>query len=349
MTIPSLLRRPRERESQEDGHSSSSSTTIRRNTRRESLSGSLMVSGPLPLPLTTSGTSVDTRNSNSNTRELPDQQQTQTQRPLQPFYEDDSAHADPSLWMEIVPPDTTTNDDDAQDTPRTSRDDRSTTTNRGGLGSILRFCGPTTNNNIIKIPIPSFLCDCVILVFEWTFAAVEVWTDILSAPLFPLATLQKISIVLLGVDRIRDNLDHSVLLVLLHPSSATTTTTTTAAAGMISSSGIGRIANMAFLFSIPHYLVWVIPGVVAILSVSFVLTLQLSWGHQEEAVIATALILLIFLEALLPLFILGCTSMFLFQQVSWETSLVLLFIVWLGSTFCAHCIRRMLYQSLGHG
>jgi hypothetical protein len=310
MAIPSLLRRSRESRDHSSGDTS-------RNRRREVLSGSLTVNDASLL--TTSGITVDSNSdssirSHSHSSELHAQQ---AQRPLQTF-DDDLAHADPSLWIDIVPPADVNNDTEDTRTSTSSSRDRAYR-----LGDI---CGPTT----IKIPIPSLLCDFVTFFFEWTFAAVDVWADILSAPPFPLETLQKVSIVLLGVDRIRDNLDHAALVVLIHPTA------------------VGSTGNMA-MASIPHYLVWGVPGLVAILSVSFVLTLQLSWGHQEEAVIATALILLIFLEALLPLFILGCASMFLFQQVSWETGLVLLILVWLGSTFCAHCIRRMLYQSLGHG
>lgn len=193
-------------------------------------------------------------------------------------------------------------------------------------------------NNTIKFRIPSLLCDCVVFFFDWTFAAVELWMEILAAPPFPTETLQKVSIVLLAVEAIRDNIDHSALLVAL-------VNTNNADPNQISVGADGTWT----LTAVPQYLVWGVPAAIGMLSASFVLTLQLTWGHQEEAVIATALILLIFLEALLPLFILGCTSMFLFQQVSWETGLALLLVVWLGSTFCAHCIRRMLYQSLGHG
>lgn len=221
--------------------------------------------------------------------------------------EDDDEH-DPSLWVDIEP-----------------------TSNNVDQRSVQEEIWRPHGSPAIKLQIPSLLCDFVSFFWNWTFAAVEVWVDVLSAPPFPLETLQRVSILLMGVERIRRNLDQSTLIVFVNPDGSPMDTAPWS------------------LASIPHYLIWGIPGLIAVLSISFVLTLQLSWGHQEEAVIATALIMLIFLEALLPLFILGCTSMFLFQQVSWETGLILLVVVWLGSTFCAHCIRRMLYQSLGHG
>lgn len=229
--------------------------------------------------------------------------------PYQYSMEDDDH--DPSLWIDIRP----------------------TPTNNVNVSSDQeeRWRPQVEGSPAIKLQIPSLLCDCVSFFWNWTFAAVEVWVDVLSAPPFPLETLQRVSIVLLGVEKVRRNLDQSTLIVFVNPD------------------GTPVDAAAWSLGSIPHYLIWGIPGLIAVLSISFILTLQLSWGHQEEAVIATALIMLIFLEALLPLFILGCTSMFLFQQVSWETGLILLVVVWLGSTFCAHCIRRMLYQSLGHG
>ena len=201
----------------------------------------------------------------------------------------------------------------------------------------------------IKLRLPCLLCDCVAFFWDWTFAAAELWMEVLTAPPFPIETLQKVSIVLLGVEVIRDNVDHSALLVALvntHNAAATNSNNINGDENQMATVVDGTWAQLA---SMPQYLVWGVPAVIGMLSASFVLTLQLTWGHQEEAVIATALILLIFLEALLPIFILGCTSMFLFQQVSWETGLALLLVVWLGSTFCAHCIRRMLYQNLGHG
>ena len=200
----------------------------------------------------------------------------------------------------------------------------------------------------IKLQLPCLLCDCVAFFWDWTFAAVELWMEVLTAPPFPIETLQKVSIVLLGVEVIRDNIDHSALLVALVNTNNAATTNGNNINGDANQM-VTVVDGVWTLASIPQYLVWGVPAVIGMLSASFVLTLQLTWGHQEEAVIATALILLIFLEALLPIFILGCTSMFLFQQVSWETGLALLLVVWLGSTFCAHCIRRMLYQSLGHG
>lgn len=213
------------------------------------------------------------------------------------------------------------------------------------------------SSSTIKLQVPCILCDCAIFFYDWTFAAIEIWMEVLIAPPFPVETLQKVSIILLAVEIIRDSIDHEALLAMA------TIPTTTAASGGDSNQyplGIAFAANgggMTYNFghgpmtlaSIPHYLIWGVPLALAMVSISFVFTLQIAWGHQEEAVIATALILLIFLEALLPLFILGCTSLFLFQQVSWETGLALLVIVWVGSTFTAHCIRRMLYQSLGHG
>ena len=250
---------------------------------------------------------------------------------------------DSSNWSDIDP----THDNDASTTAGDTAATRNHSSNNNSL--LARWqrrhnrtssSGNTTTNrrssSTIKLQVPCLLCDCVSFFWDWTFAAVEIWIDVLTAPPFPLETLQKVSIVLLGVEAIRDNIDHSALLTLVnHPNDPR----------HAAAAGDGPLT----LAAIPHYLIWGVPAAIAMLSVSFVLTLQLTWGHQEEAVIATALILLIFLEALLPLFILGCTSMFLFQQVSWETGLALLVIVWLGSTFCAHCIRRMLYQSLGHG
>lgn len=192
-----------------------------------------------------------------------------------------------------------------------------------------------------KVQIPSALCDICVLFWDWAQAAVEVWIELLSAPPLPLGTLQKLSIVFLGMEKIRDNLDHTAAVMLMFmPRPAT-------AGAAVASGGEGN--EPWILYAMPQYFLWGIPAVVALFSVSFVITFQLTWNHQEEAVIATALMSLIFLEALLPLFILGCASMFLFQQVSWESGLALLVLVWLGSTFSAHCIRRMLYQSLGHG
>ncbi|CAB9520155.1 expressed unknown protein [Seminavis robusta] len=311
MVIPSLLRRPRE------GLPRGGSSTLQDPLMSTSTSSSSSSSRP-----TASDTSASSSSHHDSIMRRQEQRAAQSER-LQAVMdssdsdpdEGDDVHSDPSMWIDIVP--------NEQQAPEQLEDSSRRTRPYGS------DCLPSTPT--IRIPIPSLLVDCVTFCFDWTYAAVEIWAEVLSAPPFPLSTLHKVSIVLLGVERIRDNLDHSALVVLLmnhHPSSSSVETWSS---------------------SIPQYIVWGIPGIVALLSVSFVLTLQLSWGHQEEAVIATALILLIFLEALLPLFILGCTSMFLFQQVSWETGLVLLVMVWLGSTFCAHCIRRMLYQSLGHG
>ena len=198
---------------------------------------------------------------------------------------------------------------------------------------------PPTDTPDFKVRIPPAICDFVAFFFEWTQAALEVWVELLTAPPFPTATLQKVSIILLGMEQLREYVEQS----LTNKGGALMLVFTTS-----QSEEIGGEEAWT-LYSIPKYLIFGLPAVIALMSVSFVITLQLTWGHQEEAVIATALISLIFLEALLPLFILGCTSMFFFQQVSWETGLAMLVAVWLGSTFCAHVIRRMLYQSLGHG
>jgi len=239
-------------------------------------------------------------------------------------------------------------------------DDAGEEESEGGSSGIFRWLQRSGNNNNnhnrrrratnmtipIKVPIPCVLCDCAAICYDWTLSVMEVWFELLTAPPCSVDTLRAISILLLGVEKIRDTLDQSTLLQQL-VFDATTSTPQFIKNGTHNNNSVD--INSLTLADIPQYLLWGIPAGVAMLSISFILTLQLTWGHQEEAVIATALILLVFLEALLPLFILGCASMFLFQQVSWETGLLLLVVVWVGSTFCAHCVRRMLYQSLGHG
>ena len=236
---------------------------------------------------------------------------------------------------------TTTSSTTSSTNPEVRHHCRSTTT----TSSSSRRNNDNNNNNTIKLQIPSIVCDVISSFWEWSTAAVEIWMDVLTAPPLPPEALQRVAIILLGVEMIRDSIDHSALLTLMQQQKLIITNHSSGATAAAVGGGGGELT----IVNVPHYMIWGIPVSIAALSASFVFALQFIWGQQEEAVIATALILLIFLEAMLPVCIVGLSSLFIFQQVSLEMGLGVLVAVWLGSTLCAGCIRRMLYQSLGHG
>ena len=74
----------------------------------------------------------------------------------------------------------------------------------------------------------------------------------------------------------------------------------------------------------------------------------LLWTRQEAAM-ATALVTLFVLEAVLPLVFVSFTTLLVWKQVTWMTGLTIMAIFWILLAALAHWIRQTVYQSLGHG
>lgn len=70
---------------------------------------------------------------------------------------------------------------------------------------------------------------------------------------------------------------------------------------------------------------------------------------RQEAAVATALVTLFILEAVLPLLFVMFTAFLIWKQVSWTTGIVIMAILWTILVALANWIRRTVYQSMGHG
>jgi hypothetical protein len=64
---------------------------------------------------------------------------------------------------------------------------------------------------------------------------------------------------------------------------------------------------------------------------------------------ATALVTLFILEAILPLVFVAFTTALVWKQVTWVTGLFVMAVLWIILAGFAHWIRRTVYQSMGHG
>lgn len=105
-----------------------------------------------------------------------------------------------------------------------------------------------------------------------------------------------------------------------------------------------------------QYLSWCLPLVLLVICISqhqLVSTTSLLWpgvsNHSppDEVFLVAALVSLLFLEALFPLTILACTSLFLLQKLSCATSLAILGGVYVMSSTTAGWIRCILYSYIG--
>lgn len=70
---------------------------------------------------------------------------------------------------------------------------------------------------------------------------------------------------------------------------------------------------------------------------------------QQDAAMATALVTLFILEAVLPVLFVLFTTFLIWKQVSWTTGLFIMAILWTILVSLANWIRRTVYQSMGHG
>jgi len=101
-------------------------------------------------------------------------------------------------------------------------------------------------------------------------------------------------------------------------------------------------------WQVSAHLLWILPVLTTVISLSLSLTLLLQW-HPAETVVLAGLIALLVVECLTPLAIAGCTALFFVQALTWDSAAVMLATVWVTSTISARCIRVALYPTLGHG
>ena len=104
----------------------------------------------------------------------------------------------------------------------------------------------------------------------------------------------------------------------------------------------------SFSVQLSAHLLWILPALTTIVSLSLSLTMLLSW-HPAETVVLAGLIALLVVECLTPLAIAGCTALFFVQALTWDSAAIMLATVWLTSAISARCIRVALYPTLGHG
>lgn len=70
---------------------------------------------------------------------------------------------------------------------------------------------------------------------------------------------------------------------------------------------------------------------------------------RQEAAMAMALVALFLLEAILPLFFVGFTTLLVWKQVSWQSGVIVMAVVSTIMVGLAQWIRQTVYQSMGHG
>lgn len=70
---------------------------------------------------------------------------------------------------------------------------------------------------------------------------------------------------------------------------------------------------------------------------------------RQEAAIATALVTLFLLEAVLPIIFVMFTSVLIWKQASWTFGICIMASLWTILVALANWIRRTVYQSIGHG
>lgn len=96
------------------------------------------------------------------------------------------------------------------------------------------------------------------------------------------------------------------------------------------------------------HLLWLLPLLTSILSVSISITLLLQYNPAETAVLA-GVVTLLFVEFLMPLAVVGCAALFLVQALSLDSAVVMLATAWITCSISSRSIRIALYPSLGHG
>ena len=96
--------------------------------------------------------------------------------------------------------------------------------------------------------------------------------------------------------------------------------------------------------------IWLIPIFTALASFTFFLSLMVQIAPGSQAIVLVGMMSLALVECcLVPVALTGCSALFWFDVLTAETSLVMLFLVWVTASVSSRCIRCALYPSLGHG
>jgi len=168
--------------------------------------------------------------------------------------------------------------------------------------------------------------------WDWTLGCLELWWHILTASHMSDISLFRLSNIMLGWHYI------GVMLSTLWAREVEILSRTPSYPAFL----LVTVPDAWWLWALP-----LITGCIALLvAVPYMIRIP---GAFHQGAVITALISLFVLEAMLPVGLLVCTTLCLLQKVTWLSGLLILGMVWISVTLCAHWVRCLVYQSIGRG
>ena len=192
-----------------------------------------------------------------------------------------------------------------------------------------------TTTTITLCQIDDTLLDSIQSLWQSTIDFLSAFMEVISQTSFKAETVEKVSIGLLGLGLVFQQ----CLVPFLAQQQQYF--------DKESSSPLGG-DSQSWMWPLTPHLLWILPIMTSIISMSLSLTLLLQFRPAETAVLAGVVVLLV-MECLLPLAFATCVAMCVIQVMSLECTAIVLITIWLTCAISSRCIRVALYPSLGHG